>query len=370
MTVTVRILQGPARARLVAAALVFAMGTALGSTPRALGASCTGAHTITLDRGSVTPTSGTTATQFKFVVRYRDTGNCVPQAVNVRMPDVGTFPMQQGAGRTFRQGVVYSVTVTLPAGRWTYWFAASSGTGAGERTKTLKMARPVTVGAESTPPPVTPTSSPPPSASTPPTRPSPSGGPKPVASGVPAPGPDRPGPGGSGFGFQIPAVFAGPMGGVVGPWMVLTAVGMTIFWVLVRRRPEARHAADGLTAVTAGGASAGQSRGGDDAGLPRWLRPSLQAARNAGWGVPPPRAPVRFRDPAAPGVDRREIGYRLVRVADGPDDLNSEEIGRLDRGDQVEVLETKGPFLRVRSADGLEGWVQHAAVVSILDQLD
>ena len=54
-------------------------------------------------------------------------------------------------------------------------------------------------------------------------------------------------------------------------------------------------------------------------------------------------------------------------MADGPDDLESEEIGRFDRGDQVEILETKGPFVRVRGADGLEGWVQQAAIVSILD---
>ena len=44
--------------------------------------------------------------------------------------------------------------------------------------------------------------------------------------------------------------------------------------------------------------------------------PEYAAARQAGWGVPPPRASVRFTGPAAPGVDRREIGYRLVRVAD------------------------------------------------------
>jgi hypothetical protein len=105
----------------------------------------------------------------------------------------------------------------------------------------------------------------------------------------------------------------------------------------------------------------------EDAAIPRWLRPSLQAARAAGWGVPPPRSAVRFLGPAAPGVDRREIGYRLVRVADGPDDLKSEEVGRFDRGDQVEILEHKGSFVRVRGADGLEGWVHHAAIVSILD---
>jgi hypothetical protein len=153
------------------------------------------------------------------------------------------------------------------------------------------------------------------------------------------------------------------VGGIVGPWIVLTGIGMAIFWVLLRRRPDSPRPA----AATAPSASTGGPGGALEEAIPRWLRPSLQAARQAGWGVPPPRAAVRFTGPAAPGVDRREIGYRLVRVADGPDDFRSEEVGRFDRGDQVEILESKGPFVRVRGADGLEGWVQQAAIVSILD---
>ncbi|MDQ2966254.1 MAG: SH3 domain-containing protein, partial [Chloroflexota bacterium] len=175
--------------------------------------------------------------------------------------------------------------------------------------------------------------------------------------------PPRPGDS-SGFVFQLPAIFGGPMGGVVGPWIALTGVGMAIFWVLLRRRADLPM---GMGAAAAPASATGAPGGTLEEAIPRWLRPSLQAARQAGWGVPPPRAAVRFTGPAAPGVDRREIGYRLVRVADGPDDFRSEEIGRFDRGDQVEILESKGPFVRVRGADGLEGWVQQAAIVSILD---
>jgi SH3-like domain-containing protein len=62
-------------------------------------------------------------------------------------------------------------------------------------------------------------------------------------------------------------------------------------------------------------------------------------------------------------VDRRTIGYRLVRLSDGPDDLRSSEIGRLDRGDEVEIIGDVGGFLQVRTPGGLEGWVPRIAIV-------
>jgi hypothetical protein len=277
--------------------------------------------------------------------------------------------MTQGSGRTFRRGVTYTITLNLPTGRWAYWFAAASGTGQGDKTTTLKVAKPVVVAAEPTPvappppaPPPAPGDPPPPA----PTDPAPTDSPVPGATIDPSDGRIPPGRGdSSGFDFQIPAIFGGPVGGVVGPWMALTGVGIAIFWLLLRRRPESMMGAGAGPAPAARMGIPGAAR--EEAVIPRWLRPSLQAARAAGWGVPPPRSAVRFLGPAAPGADRREIGYRLVRVADGPDDLKSEEVGRFDRGDQVEILENKGSFVRVRGADGLEGWVHQAAIVSILD---
>jgi hypothetical protein len=52
-----------------------------------------------------------------------------------------------------------------------------------------------------------------------------------------------------------------------------------------------------------------------------------------------------------------------VRVGDAPDDVRSEEIGRLDRGDEVELLRTEAGFALVRTPDGLEGWVTEIAVL-------
>ena len=60
---------------------------------------------------------------------------------------------------------------------------------------------------------------------------------------------------------------------------------------------------------------------------------------------------------AAKAAERFQIGYRGVRVGDGPDDLRSRELGRLDRGDEVEILGSHEGFLQVRTPTGLTGWI-------------
>jgi hypothetical protein len=94
-----------------------------------------------------------------------------------------------------------------------------------------------------------------------------------------------------------------------------------------------------------------------EAMIPRWRRPSLQAARQSHWvEAGATRVPQRF--PAgAPIGDRRIVAYRLVFVSDRPDDIDGVELGRLDRGDEVEVLGFKKGFAHVRAPDGLEGWI-------------
>jgi hypothetical protein len=84
---------------------------------------------------------------------------------------------------------------------------------------------------------------------------------------------------------------------------------------------------------------------------------------------PPPwqsltgRAPARFDGGVKAGTDRKTISYRFVRVSDGPDDLRSREIGRLDRGDEVEVVGEQDGMLLVRAANGLQGWVPRVVIV-------
>jgi len=75
-----------------------------------------------------------------------------------------------------------------------------------------------------------------------------------------------------------------------------------------------------------------------------------------------PRAPHVFGAPPATGADRVRIGYRRVRVSSKPDAVRSVELGRLERGDEVEILESYEGFLRVQTPDGITGWIQRHTV--------
>jgi hypothetical protein len=99
----------------------------------------------------------------------------------------------------------------------------------------------------------------------------------------------------------------------------------------------------------------------DESLLPRWRRPSLQQVRR----TDPLRAvaDVSHLSFEAAGVrpladyERRYIGYRLVRLLDSPDEFRSQEIGILDQGDEVQLLERHGVYWLVLCPDGRQGWV-------------
>ena len=98
--------------------------------------------------------------------------------------------------------------------------------------------------------------------------------------------------------------------------------------------------------------------------MPRWRRPSLMAARKAAPVVTMDEAEaarLTFRGDAAVSVDShhefRRLRYRMVRLSDGPDEVRSREIGRLDRGDEVELLESYGAYWKVRIPTGQIGWI-------------
>ena len=101
----------------------------------------------------------------------------------------------------------------------------------------------------------------------------------------------------------------------------------------------------------------------DERDMPRWRRPSLMAARK---GAPVPTAEQEAatrltfdRGIVEPDVhhERRRIRYRMVRLSDAPDEIRSNELGRLDRGDEVELLENVGAYWQVRVPTGQIGWV-------------
>ena len=57
------------------------------------------------------------------------------------------------------------------------------------------------------------------------------------------------------------------------------------------------------------------------------------------------------------GHERRLIRYNVVRLLDVPDELRGIEIGFLDQGDEVQLLEQQGAYWLVLCPDGRQGWL-------------
>jgi hypothetical protein len=94
----------------------------------------------------------------------------------------------------------------------------------------------------------------------------------------------------------------------------------------------------------------------DEAAMPRWRRPSLMQARKADPRYSATeRAPITFQG-AIDAPDRRVVRYDLAQITALPDEIAA-EVGLLGRGDEVVVIEQQGIYFRVRTPDGLEGWV-------------
>ncbi|MEI7745764.1 MAG: hypothetical protein WCK58_18665, partial [Chloroflexota bacterium] len=98
-----------------------------------------------------------------------------------------------------------------------------------------------------------------------------------------------------------------------------------------------------------------------DADVPRWRRPSLIEARR----TDPLRSAATSSHlvfegsvgDAVTGLERRRIRYRLVSLLNAPDEIQGQEIGVLDHGDEVVLLERRGTFCRVVCPNGSQGWL-------------
>jgi hypothetical protein len=77
----------------------------------------------------------------------------------------------------------------------------------------------------------------------------------------------------------------------------------------------------------------------------------------------PPAPPRVFDKPAAKGVERAKVGYRRVRISSKPDAVRSVERGRLERGDEVEILDSYEGFLEIRTPDGISGWILRHTII-------
>ena len=149
-----------------------------------------------------------------------------------------------------------------------------------------------------------------------------------------------------------------------------TATGGAAAWAAFvlfgkRRRDGGPSEAESVLATAAAtGLEVGSAqglRGVDESLIPRWRRPSLQQVRK----TDPMRAVAEashlsFAETGLQtraGCERRQIRYRFVRLLDSPDELRSAEIGVLDCGDEVQLLERSGVHWRVLCPDGRQGWV-------------
>jgi len=107
-----------------------------------------------------------------------------------------------------------------------------------------------------------------------------------------------------------------------------------------------------------------------EAGMPRWRRPSLIEARKAD----PARyvaksSQMSFANGgvnAVEGQERRVIRYRVVRLLDAPDELRSTDIGQLDQGDEVQLIERSGAYWLVLCPDGRQGWLHKMTLGEIV----
>jgi hypothetical protein len=132
-----------------------------------------------------------------------------------------------------------------------------------------------------------------------------------------------------------------------------------------KRRRSGDNSDDGLlTAAAATGYETEAAPGldiVDESLLPRWRRPSLQQVRRNDPLRAVADAPHLSFESAGvrplENFERRNIGYRLVRLLDSPDELRATEIGVIDQGDEVQLLQRHGVYWLVLCPDGRQGWV-------------
>ena len=401
------------------------LASLIGSATPVLARTC---GTITIKQGTVSPATGTTQTNFTFSVLVSDSTGAAPQWVRVRVNGVWTG--LSGSGTDYVAGVVFSGAQKLPAGTWPYSFRTLSSAGT-TCDHTLVNPTSVTVGAAPTPTPTpvptpTPTPKPTPVPTPKPTpKPTPVPTPKPTPKPTPVPTPTRaptPTPTAKSGGAtaqpdssatpkptatsrsrptSVPAAQDTPVptpsptaiaavagggttgtgsgGGAPGPgisidlsairvpvpapflvWFITSLGGVLIFLMLVRRssRDDSGTGGLALAEATAGVASAG---GGSKAAAAS----GSVAVGEAPVPVGPP--PKTFDKPPAPGVERAKVGYRRVRISSKPDAVRSVELGRLERGDEVEILDSYEGFLQVRTPDDVVGWILRHTIVGAPD---
>jgi hypothetical protein len=181
-------------------------------------------------------------------------------------------------------------------------------------------------------------------------------------------------------GFQLPGLPFDPVVSLAFVvWLAATTGGVGLFAMLFRRggpvvelpgelsvlimkRRRAGRAARAAGAGEESPAAVPDGVAGSPVGAIRPTGPTDFETARLGVGSTA-REPRRFAGKPKPGVERRIIAYQSVRLSSGPDEFHSTELARLDRRDEVEVLGEEAGALRVRTPDGVEGWVPRVVLV-------
>jgi hypothetical protein len=141
-------------------------------------------------------------------------------------------------------------------------------------------------------------------------------------------------------------------------WLMTTLGGVWFFLFLARRKDDDPDGWPGGLVLATEAPS--------PAPAPSTAAAPRPTANRAPTTAVQPTAPREVRVVATPpsaGVERVKVGYRRVRVSSKPDAVRSVERGRLEQGDEVEILESYEGFLRIQTPDGITGWIQRHTVV-------
>jgi len=171
---------------------------------------------------------------------------------------------------------------------------------------------------------------------------------------------------------------------VVGPesfslaFLAAGLAGLTIVggWFVLGRRRSGRHGelarqsagADAFVAVapTPPAGRFGADPKDDESSVPRWRRASVRLGR--AWTPPPkPEEPeadraARFDTVFSDSRMRRFIRDERVTLLNVPHELLGSPLTSLDTGREVELLEVREGWARVRTSWGDEGWISEKAL--------
>jgi hypothetical protein len=138
---------------------------------------------------------------------------------------------------------------------------------------------------------------------------------------------------------------------------LLTTTGGAMLFLLLVRRPLRDD--QGQLQLAAAGATAAPPLTAPVAAGPK----EALASTSLGPTRPSDHVPRLFDKPPAKDVERLVIRSRRVRLNATPDDLRSAELGRLDLGDEIELLDSFEGFVQVRTPDGTTGWIRRTALI-------